>query len=138
MAFIPVDRGGLGRCRVEEQHADLAAPRGGAREDGGHVMVGGVAVLGHTVEPQFTGGAVDDPVPLLSGDQAPVGVWPHGFGGCASARGTIAWSVSLGLMSRAAGVRGEAENLRGDLQRVGEPAQHRDVRERREAALVLG
>jgi hypothetical protein len=97
MAFVPVDRGGLRRCRAEEQDADLAAPRRGAREDGRHVIVGGVAVLGHSVEPQFTSGAVDDPVPLLSGDQAPVGVWPHGFRGCASARGTFAWSVSLEL-----------------------------------------
>jgi hypothetical protein len=33
------------------------------------------------------------------------------------------------LTSRAVCVRGEAEDLRRDLQRVGEQAQHRDVGE---------
>jgi hypothetical protein len=51
MALVPIDCDGLGRRRVEQQDTDLAPARRRAGEDGGHVVVGGVAILGHAVQP---------------------------------------------------------------------------------------
>ena len=118
--LVGVDRLGDLRFRVEQQDADPAAPGGRAGEDARDGIVGGVAELGHAVQPQLGGCVADDGVPLLPGDQAPVGVWLHrlratGPGG------------RVPLLAPGSLAGGQAEGLRGDLERGGEPAQHHDV-----------
>jgi hypothetical protein len=128
VTLVPVDCPGDLRPGVEQQDADAAAPPCRAGEDTGDGVVGGVPEFGHAVQPQLARGVTDDRVPLLPGDQAPVSVRRDRLAGTGPGNRMLAGYLG----------RGQAEDARGDLQRAGEPAQHRDVGQRRDPALEPG